>query len=222
MINKLMNSPDEAVEIVQDGATVLVGGFGGAGLPRELLDALTRRRLRDLTVVSNNAGYGDDSLSRLIGSGAVTKVVCSFPRSPDPGPFQDLYQRCQIDLELCPQGTLVERIRAAGAGLAGFYTPAGVGTALAEGKQVRTLDGRDYVFERPLPGDVALIAGRAADRWGNVVYRKAGRNFGPVMATAAGVTIVQVPEIVPLGELDPEAIVTPGIFVDRVVPIVGS
>lgn len=208
---------DEAVAGVADGATVLIGGFGSAGQPMELIDALRRQGARDLTVVNNNAGNGDVGLAALLAAGQVRKIVCSFPRQTDSWVFDDLYRRGEIELELVPQGNLAERMRAAGAGIGAFYCPTGVGTPLAEGKERRTIDGREYLLEYPIRGDVALIKAYRADRMGNLVYRKTARNFGPVMATAATTTIVQVQQIVPAGDLDPEAVVTPGIFVDRVV-----
>jgi 3-oxoadipate CoA-transferase alpha subunit len=208
---------DAAVADLPDGATVLVGGFGSAGQPVELIDALRRHGARDLTVVSNNAGNGDTGLAALLGAGLVRKIVCSFPRQSDSYVFDGLYRDGRIELELVPQGNLAERMRAAGAGIGAFYCPTGVGTPLAEGKEVRTIDGRDFVLEFPLPGDVALIKAYRADGVGNLVYRKTARNFGPVMATAATTTVAQVTELVPTGALDPEVVVTPGIYVDRVV-----
>ena len=209
--------PDEAVAGVEDGATVLIGGFGAAGQPVELIDALRRTGVRDLTVVSNNAGNGTEGLAALLADGQVRRIVCSFPRQSDSFVFDELYRAGKVELEVVPQGNLAERLRAAGAGIGGFFTPTGVGTPLAEGKEQRTIDGRDYVLEFPLPGDLALIKAHTADRSGNLVYRKTARNFGPVMATAAGTTVAQVSRIVAPGELDPEAVVTPGIYVDRIV-----
>lgn len=217
MIDKTVPDAAAAVADIPDGATVLVGGFGRAGQPRELIDALIERGARDLTIVSNNAGNGDTGLAALLKSGAVRKVVCSFPRQADSWVFDELYRAGRIELELVPQGNLAERIRAAGAGIGAFFSPTGVGTQLAEGKEHRTIDGREYVLEYPIRADAALISAYRADRWGNLVYRGTARNFGPIMATAATTTIVQVDELVELGGLDPEAIVTPGIFVDRVV-----
>ncbi len=211
------SAADEAVADVQDGSTVLIGGFGMAGQPVELIDALLRRGARDLTVVNNNAGNGDTGLAALLAAGMVRKMICSFPRQKDSWVFDDLYRTGKVDLEVVPQGTLAERMRAAGAGIGGFYCPTGVGTPLAEGKEVRTIDGRDHVLEWPLRGDVALIKAHVADRLGNLVYRKTARNFGPVMATAATTTVVQVNEVVDAGALDPEAVVTPSIYVDTVV-----
>lgn len=208
---------DTAVAGVQDGSTVLIGGFGMAGQPVELIDALLRRGAGDLTVVNNNAGNGDTGLAALLAAGLVRKMICSFPRQKDSWVFDDLYRSGKVDLEVVPQGTLAERMRAAGAGIGGFYCPIGVGTPLAEGKEARTIDGRDYVLEWPLRGDVALIKAHRSDRLGNLVYRKTARNFGPVMATAAATTVVQVSEVVETGGLDPEAIVTPSIYVDKVV-----
>ena len=209
--------PDAAVRGVEDGATVLIGGFGRAGMPFALVDALLRRGAVGLTVVNNNAGNGDTGLAALLAAGQVRKVICSFPRQSDSFVFDGLYRAGRIELELVPQGTLAERIRAGGAGIGGFYTPTGVGTPLADGKEVRTIDGRDYLLELPIRADVALVRAHRADRMGNLVYRKTGRNFGPIMAAAAGLTIVEVSDVVPTGSLDPEAVVTPGIFVDRVV-----
>lgn len=207
----------EAVADVADGATVLVGGFGMAGMPVALIDALIEQGATDLTVVSNNAGNGDTGLAALLARGRVRKVVCSYPRQADSWVFDDLYRTGRIELELVPQGTLAERMRAAGAGIGAFFCPTGAGTPLAEGKETRELDGRLHVLELPIRGDVALVGAHRADRAGNLVYRKTARNFGPVMATAAATTVVQVREIVDVGGLDPEAVVTPGIYVDRVV-----
>jgi 3-oxoadipate CoA-transferase alpha subunit len=209
--------PDAAVAGVERGATVLIGGFGAAGQPMELIDALRRTRVRDLTVVSNNAGNGTEGIAALLADGQVRRIICSFPRQSDSFVFDELYRAGKIELEVVPQGNLAERLRAAGAGIGGFFTPTGVGTQLAEGKEQRTIDGRDYVLEFPLPGDLALIKADIADRVGNLLYRKTARNFGPVMATAAATTVVQVRRIVEPGELDPEAVVTPGIYVDRIV-----
>jgi 3-oxoadipate CoA-transferase alpha subunit len=207
----------EAVRDVPDGSTVLIGGFGQAGMPFALIDALLESGARDLTVVNNNAGNGTTGLAALLAAGQVRKMICSFPRQSDSFVFDGLYRAGKIELEVVPQGNLAERIRAAGAGIGGFFTPTGVGTPLAEGKETRTIDGRDYVLEYPIRGDVALVRAHAADPMGNLVYRKTGRNFGPIMAAAATLTIVEVTETVPLGALDPEAVVTPGIYVDRVV-----
>jgi 3-oxoadipate CoA-transferase, alpha subunit len=209
----------EAVAGVEDGSTALVGGFGLAGMPVQLVDALIEQGATDLTVVSNNAGNGDTGLATLLAKGRVRKVICSFPRQSDSWVFDGLYRDGRIELELVPQGNLAERMRAAGAGIGAFFCPTAVGTPLAEGKETREIDGRTYVLEYPIRGDVALVGAHRADRMGNVVYRKTARNFGPVMATAATTTIVQVREVVETGELDPEAVVTPGIYVDRVVAV---
>jgi 3-oxoadipate CoA-transferase, alpha subunit len=209
----------EAVSGIPDGATVLVGGFGMAGMPTTLIDALIEQGAGDLTIVSNNAGNGDTGLAALLAAGKVRKVICSFPRQSDSYVFDGLYRSGKIALEVVPQGNLAERMRAAGAGIGAFYCPTGVGTLLAEGKEVRNIDGRDYVLEYPIRGDVALIGAHIADRAGNLVYRKTARNFGPVMATAAALTIAQVSRVVDPGELDPETVVTPGIFVDRIVEV---
>ncbi|MGW0084283.1 3-oxoacid CoA-transferase subunit A [Streptomyces sp. NPDC003393] len=215
----VLDSTDEAVAGIEDGSTVLVGGFGLAGMPFDLIDALIRQGAKDLTIVSNNAGNGDVGLAALLAAGRVRKVLCSFPRQVDSYVFDALYREGKIELEVVPQGNLAERMRAAGAGIGAFYCPTAVGTPLAEGKEVRTIDGRDYLLEYPIKGDYALIAAHRADPMGNLVYRKTARNFGPVMATAATTTIVQVDEVVPLGALDPEAVVTPSIYVDRIVPV---
>ena len=209
--------PDTAVRGISDGSSVLIGGFGRAGLPFALIDALRRSGARDLTVVNNNAGNGTTGLAALLAAGRVRKIICSFPRQSDSFVFDELYRTGKIELEVVPQGNLAERIRAGGAGIGGFYTPTGVGTLLAEGKEQRTIDGRRYMLEYPIKADVALIRAHRADRLGNLVYRKTGRNFGPIMATAAALTIAEVPEVVPIGGIDPEAVITPGIFVDRVV-----
>ncbi|GAA4245304.1 3-oxoacid CoA-transferase subunit A [Dactylosporangium darangshiense] len=209
----------EAVTAVRDGDTVLVGGFGLAGMPFALIDALIDHGAGELTVVSNNAGNGDTGLAALLAAGRVRKVICSFPRQSDSYVFDGLYRAGRIDLEVVPQGTLAERMRAAGAGIGAFYCPTGVGTPLAEGKETRRIDGRDYVLEHPIRGDVALIRAHVGDRAGNLVYRKTARNFGPVMATAAALTIAEVGRVVEPGGLDPEAVVTPGIYVDRLVEV---
>jgi 3-oxoadipate CoA-transferase alpha subunit len=219
MIDKRVATVVAAVADVKDGSTVMIGGFGAAGMPTELIDALIALRARDLTVVNNNAGNADFGLAALLKAGLVRKIICSFPRQVDSYVFDELYRSGRIELELVPQGNLAERIRAAGAGIGGFFTPTGYGTVLAEGKETRKINGRDYVLEYPIQADVALIKARAADRWGNLVYRKTGRNFGPIMAMAARCTIAQVDEMVELGELDPESVVTPGIFVQRVVQV---
>jgi len=222
MINKIVSTAAEAVADVHDGATVMVGGFGTAGMPSELIDALIDKGSRDLTIVSNNAGNGETGLAALLKARQVCKVICSFPRQVDSWVFDGLFRAGQIELELVPQGNLAERIRAAGAGIGGFYTPTGYGTPLAEGKGTRRIDGRDYVLEYPIRADFALIRALRGDRWGNLVYRKTARNFGPIMASAARCTIAQVREIVNLGDLDPESVVTPGIFVRRVVEIAAA
>lgn len=206
----------EAVDSVQDGATVLMGGFGNAGQPMELIDALLEAGPTDLTVVNNNAGQGDAGLALLIRERRVRKVICSFPRQSDSWHFDEAYRAGEIELELIPQGNLAERLRAAGAGIGAFFTPTGYGTQLAEGKEAREIDGRHYVLEYPLRGDVALIKAHTADHAGNLVYRKTARNFGPVMAAAAETTIVQVEQLVEAGQLDPEHVITPGIYVDTV------
>jgi 3-oxoadipate CoA-transferase alpha subunit len=211
----------DAVTLVKDGATVLVGGFGMAGMPVDLIDALIEHGAGDLTIVSNNAGNGDTGLAALLAAGRVRKVICSFPRQSDSWVFDGLFLAGKIELEVVPQGNLAERMRAAGAGIGAFYGPTGVGTPLAEGKETRTIDGRDYVLEYPISGDVALIRAHVADRMGNLVYRKTARNFGPVMATAAAVTIAQVSRIVDVGALDPENVITPAIYVDRLVEVPG-
>ena len=212
-------STDEAVAGVVNGSTVLIGGFGMAGMPVELIDALIRQGAKELTVVSNNAGNGDTGLAALFAKGRVRKVVCSFPRQVDSWIFDRLFREGRIELELVPQGNLAERMRAAGAGIGAYFSPTGVGTPLAEGKETRDIDGRTYVMEYPIRGDVALIGAYKADRLGNLVYRKTARNFGPVMATAATTVVAQVSNVVEIGDLDPEMVVTPGIFVDRVVRV---
>jgi 3-oxoadipate CoA-transferase alpha subunit len=217
MIDKTFASLEQAVAGIPDGATIMIGGFGNAGMPSSLIDALLAQGARELTIVNNNAGNGETGLAALIRERRVRKIICSFPRQADSHHFDALYRAGEIELELTPQGNLAERIRAAGAGIGGFFTPTGYGTLLAEGKETRVIDGRNYVFETPIHADFALIKALRGDRWGNLVYRKTARNFGPIMATAAKTTIAQVAEIVALGELDPEAIVTPGIFVQRVV-----
>ncbi len=216
-VPQFSDDPDEAVSGVQDGATVLIGGFGTAGQPMELIDALRRTSVQNLTVVNNNAGNGSEGLAALLAAGQVKRIICSFPRQSDSYIFDGLYRSGQIDLEVVPQGNLAERIRAGGAGIGAFFTPTGVGTPLAEGKECRTIDGRDYILEYPITGDLALVKALRSDRMGNLVYRRTARNFGPVMATAATATVVQVSEVVETGAIDPEVVVTPGIFVDRVV-----
>lgn len=213
------DSIDEAVSVVNDGDTVLVGGFGMAGMPVHLIDALIRRGSRDLTVVSNNAGNGYTGLAALLQAGSVRKMICSFPRQADSYVFDELYRSGKIELEVVPQGNLAERMRAAGAGIGAFYCPTAVGTPLAEGKETRTIDGREYVLEMPIRADVALIHAETADGLGNLIYRKTARNFAPVMATAAATTIVEVNNRVATGALDPEAVVTPSIYVDRIVDL---
>jgi len=217
MIDKTCDTLERAVADIPDGATIMIGGFGNAGMPSALIDALLAQGARELTIVNNNAGNGETGLAALIKAKRVRKIVCSFPRQADSHHFDALYRAGEIELELTPQGNLAERIRAAGAGIGGFFTPTGYGTLLARGKETRIIDGRGYVFETPLSADFALIKALKGDRWGNLVYRKTARNFGPIMATAARVAIAQVAQIVELGELDPETIVTPGIFVQRVV-----
>ena len=215
----ITDDPDAAVAGIADGSTILIGGFGMAGMPVILIDALIRQGAGDLTVVNNNAGNGDTGLAALLAAGRVRKMICSFPRQRDSYVFDGLYRAGKIELELVPQGNLAERMRAAGAGIGAFYGPTGVGTPLAEGKEQRTIDGRDYLLEYPIKGDVALIGAYVADRMGNLVYRKTARNFGPVMATAAALTIAEVHRVVEIGEIDPEVVVTPGIFVDRILDL---
>jgi 3-oxoadipate CoA-transferase alpha subunit len=219
MIDKRVKNLAEAIAGVKDGATVLCSGFGAVGEPVALLNALRETGVKDLICVANNAGTGDDGLAGLIKEGRVRKIICSYPRTTDPHCFEAAYRAGKIELELVPQGTLSERMRAAAAGLGGFYVRTGVGTKLAQGKETREIDGEIYVLEKPIRGDIALCRADRADRWGNLTFRKSARNFNPVMAMAAAVTAVQVREIVELGALDPEAIVTPGIFVDRVVVV---
>lgn len=216
MINKRVQSLSDAVAGVRDGSTVLVGGFGDVGIANAMLEALQAQGARDLTIVSNNTGNGDWGLARLITSGHVRKVICSFPRSGDYSGFVKAYNEKRVELELVPQGTIAERTRCAAAGLGGFFSPVSAGTKLGEGKETREIDGRLYVFERPIKGDVAIIKADTADRWGNLTYRKSARNFNPVFAMAADLTIVEATRFVELGQLDPEAVVTPGVFVDRV------
>lgn len=212
----IVETAAEAVAEVQDGSTVLMGGFGNAGQPMQLIDALLEGGATDLTVVNNNAGQGDAGLALLIKERRVKKIVCSFPRQSDSWHFDEAYRAGEIELELVPQGNLAERLRAAGAGIGAFFTPTGFGTELVAGKETRQIQGRNYVLEYPLRGDVALIKALKADETGNLVYRKTARNFGPVMAAAATHTVVQVDELVPAGFLDPEAIVTPGIYIDTI------
>lgn len=224
MINKIKFSIAEALSGIADGSTILIGGFGTAGIPNELIDGLIQQGACDLTVVNNNAGNGDSGLAALLKTGRVRKIICSFPRQTDSYVFDELYRSRKIELELVPQGNLAERLRAAGSGVGAFFTPTGYGTELAvhsDGtpKETRCIDGKEYVLEYPIHGDVALIKAEQGDRWGNLTYRKAARNFGPVMATAARRTIATVHEIVDLGQLDPETIVTPGIFVSQLIKI---
>ena len=219
MIDKFIATAEAALADVPDGATIMIGGFGNAGMPAKLIDALIAQGARELTVVNNNAGNGDTGLAALIGAGRVKRIICSFPRQADSWHFDKAWREGRIELELVPQGTLAERIRAAGAGIGAFYTPTAYGTRLAEGKETRRIGDRDYVLEYPIHADYALIKADRADRWGNLTYRKSGRNFGPIMAAAARITVVQVREIVELGGLDPEAIVTPSIFVQRLVRV---
>ena len=221
MIDKRVLGLAEAVAGIADGATILCGGFGGAGLPDALCEAVVEQGARDLTVVANNAGTGRAGLAALLAAGRVRRIICSFPRSAGSVVFEELYAAGRIELELVPQGIISERMRCAAAGLGGFYSPVSVGTRLAEGKEHREIDGRDYVLEKPLKGDVALLSADRADRWGNLTYRKSARNFNPTMAMAASLSIVQVHHIVELGEIDPEMIITPGIFIDRVVQVAG-
>jgi 3-oxoadipate CoA-transferase alpha subunit len=219
MINKIVASIAEALADVRDGSTVLIAGFGTSGIPAELIDGLIAQGAKDLTVVNNNAGNADHGLAALLKAGRVRKIICSFPRQVDSYVFDELYRSGKLELELVPQGNLAERMRAAGAGIGAFYCPTAYGTELAKGKETREINGKQYVLEYPIHGDVALVKAEAGDRWGNLVYRKAARNFGPVMATAAKLTVATVHEIRELGELDPEAVVTPGIFVNRIVKI---
>ncbi|MDQ2822198.1 MAG: 3-oxoacid CoA-transferase subunit A [Pseudomonadota bacterium] len=219
MINKLFSTVADALADIHDGATVMIGGFGGAGQPAELIDGLIAQGARDLVIVNNNAGNGETGLAALLQAGQVRKIICSFPRQADSHVFDNLYRAGKLELELVPQGNLAERIRAAGAGVGGFFTPTGYGTDLAKGKETREIDGRMYVLEYPIHADFALIKAELGDRWGNLTYRKTARNFGPVMATAAKVTIASVHDIVELGALDPESVITPGLFVQRVVQV---
>lgn len=222
MIDKTVASAAAAVADIPDGATVMIGGFGTAGQPAALIDALIAQGAKELTIVNNNAGNGETGLAALLKARRVRRIVCSFPRQSDSQVFDALYRSGDIELELVPQGNLAERIRAAGAGIGAFYTPTAYGTALAEGKETRVIDGRPHVLEFPLRADYALIKALRGDRWGNLVYRMTARNFGPIMASAARVSIAQVDEVVPLGALDPETVVTPGIFVQRVVAVGGA
>jgi 3-oxoadipate CoA-transferase alpha subunit len=222
MIDKIVASPEAALADVPHGATIMIGGFGNAGMPAALIDALIAQGASSLTIVNNNAGNGDTGLAALIKAKRVRKILCSFPRQADSWHFDALYRAGELELELVPQGTLAERIRAAGAGVGAFYTPTAYGTRLAENKETRCIDGRDYVLEYPVHADYAIIKADRADRWGNLTYRKSARNFAPIMAAAAKCTVVQVREVAELGALDPESIVTPGIFVRRVVRVVSS
>lgn len=219
MIDKTVASIAEALAGVKDGSTVLIAGFGNSGIPVELIDGLIEQGAKDLTVVSNNAGSGRTDVAKLLGTGRVRKLVCSYPRTSGSVVFEEMYSAGKLELELVPQGTLSERMRAAAAGIGGFYTPTAAGTKLAEGKETRSIDGRDYVLEKPLKGDVALLKAELADRWGNLTFRLAARNFGPTMAAAADLAVVQARKIVDLGGIDPELVVTPGIFVDRVIHV---
>ena len=221
MVNKIVLGLREALAGIHDGATIMIGGFGNAGMPRELIDGLIDQGATDLTIVNNNAGNGDTGLAALLAARRVKKIICSFPRQTDSYVFDGLYRSGELELELTPQGNLAERIRAAGAGVGAFFSPTGYGTLLAEGKETRLINGKNYVLEYPIHADFAFIKALKADRWGNLVYRKAARNFGPIMAMAASCTIVQVDQVVELGELDPELIVTPGIFVQRIVQVNG-
>ena len=216
MINKIVDKLSDAFTGLKDGATIMIGGFGGSGIPHELIDCLVEQDAKDLVIITNNAGSGETGIAALLKARRVRKIVCSYPRMADSHHFETLYRSGQIELELVPQGNLAERIRAQGAGLGGFFTQTAYGTLLAEGKETRVINGKNYVFETPLAADLALIRALKADRYGNLIYRKAGRNFGPVMAMAADTTIAQVSEIVELGEIDPEVVVTPGIFVKHV------
>ena len=219
MLDKCVTSLEAAVAGIRDGSVILINGFGNAGIPVELINAVIDQGARDLTVVTNNAGSGRTDIAALLATKRVAKIVCSYPRSAGSVVFEELFSAGEIELELVPQGTLSERMRAAGAGIGGFFTPTAAGTKLAEGKETRVIDGREYVFEKPLPGDVALIKAETADRWGNLTYRMAARNFAPTMAMAAKLTVVQVSRIVDLGAIPPEQVVTPGIFVDRIVEV---
>ncbi len=222
MIDKIVESAAAAVADIQDGASVMIGGFGTAGMPDQLIDALIDRGVGDLTIINNNAGNGETGVAALIKAGRVKKIICSFPRQSDSHHFDAAYRAGQIELELVPQGNLAARIQTADAGLGAIFTPTGFGTLLAEGKETRTIDGVDYVLEYPIKADFALIKAQSGDRWGNLIYRKTARNFGPIMAMAATTTIAQVSHVVDLGAIDPEIVVTPGIFVQRVVQIAST
>ena len=219
MIDKFVHTMAEAMARIGDGSTVLVGGFGSVGQPDALIDGLIEAEARDLTVVANNAGSGRTGLARLLELGRVRRIICSYPRSSGSVVFEELYRAGRIELEVVPQGTLAERLRAAGAGIPAFFTPTAAGTSLAAGKEVRMIGGRDYVLEHALPGDVALVEAWRADRWGNLTYRASGRNFNPIMATAARLTVAQTQHVAELGELDPETVVTPGLYVHRVIHV---
>ncbi len=222
MINKILSNMSDAFTGLKDGATIMIGGFGGSGIPHDLINCLVEQDAKDLVIITNNAGAGETGIAALLKARRVRKIICSYPRMADSHHFETLYRAGQIELELVPQGNLAERIRAQGAGLGGFFTQTAYGTLLAEGKETRLINGKNFVFETPLAADFSLIRALKADRYGNLLYRKAGRNFGPVMAMAAERTIVQVSEIVEVGSFDPENIVTPGIFVKHVVLVEGS
>ncbi|KAA1172312.1 3-oxoacid CoA-transferase subunit A [Marinobacter salinexigens] len=217
MIDKRVATYREAIADIPDGADVMIGGFGSSGIPLELIEALRQHGAKDLAIISNNAGVAEEGIASLLRDGLVRKIVCSFPRSAGSVWFEKRFEEGSVELELVPQGTLSERIRIAGAGIGGFLTPTGYGTRLAEGKETKVIDGKGYVLEMPLKADFALIKAETADIWGNLIYNTAGRNFNPMMAMAAAVTIAEVDQILPLGELDPEKVITPSIFVDRVV-----
>lgn len=222
MIDKSCATAEAAVSDIRDGASIMIGGFGTAGMPDELIDALIARGIGDLTIISNNAGNGESGVAALIKAGRVKKVICSFPRQADSHHFDARYRAGQIELELVPQGNLAARIQAAGEGLGAIFTPTGYGTLLAEGKETREIGGKHYVLEYPIHADFALIKAHKGDRWGNLVYRKTARNFGPIMAMAAKTSIAQISELLPLGGIDPESVVTPGIFVQRVVAVAST
>lgn len=219
MINKIIDTVAEALSDVPDGATVMIGGFGGAGQPNELIDGLIAQGAKDLVIVNNNAGNGETGIAALLKAGRVRKIICSFPRQVDSHVFDGLYRAGKLELELVPQGNLAERIRAAGAGIGAFFTPTGYGTELGKGKESREIDGRMQVLEYPIHADLALIKAERGDRWGNLTYRKTARNFGPIMASAARTTVASVHEVAALGEIDPETVITPGIYVQRVVKV---
>jgi len=219
MIDKTLTSLQEAIKKIADGSTVMIGGFGTAGQPSELIDALIEHGAKDLTVVNNNAGNGDVGLAALLKAGQVKKIICSFPRQSDSYEFYKLYHAKKIEMELVPQGTLAARIQAAGSGLGAIYTPTGFGTLLAEGKESKVINGKGYLLEYPIHADFALVKAFKGDRWGNLTYRMSARNFGPIMAAAAKCTIAQVSDVVPLGEIDPEHVITPGIFVKHVIAV---